>query len=448
MEPAAPSNIPLVPRAPGDPIPVTAVQRRLCERIIQKRDRLSDLRMVAGSVRIWGELDIPLLRSSLEAVVRRHESLRTKIRITDHGLQQHIDAAGGCPLDIVDLSDSASKTAEEQARRRAQEFVDRKVDICAGPLFEPLLMKLDERQHVLILVADHLISDGISYTILNREVWRMYQQRIHPTLPVIPIQFADYAVWQERTRPAWMQQHRDYWIRRLVCAPQALPPFDGVPTGLPNDAVSVLNVPFGKSLTIEMTEAAQREGARLVLLALSAYVAAMAHWCNQSDLVFTFVSHGRHRPELEHLIGYLAHHLYFRIDLQKKDSFRDLLERVRVEFHSAYEHQDYSRVPDLIPECSTELNFNWAPMNWTRGFAPARQSLNGLEIQPFPLRNVVIHNLSTIFSDTPSGICATIAYRSNLFAQSTIERLGNSLRWFAQQIVQQPHTSISAGAPP
>lgn len=404
--------------------------------------------MVAGSVRICGELDIPLLRSSLEAVVRRHESLRTKIGITDRGLQQHIDAAGECPLDIVDLSASASRTVEEQVRRRAQEFVDRKVDICSGPLFEPLLMKLDEQEHVLVLAADHLISDGISYTILNREIWHAYHQRLDPAhLPLIPIQFADYAAWQERTRQAWMQQHGDYWMRRLERAPRAQPPFDGVPTALPNDAVAVLNFPFGMALTTEMNGAAKREKTRLALVALATYVAAMAHWCKQSDLVFTFISHGRNRPELEHLIGYLAHHLYFRIELRKKDSFQDLLERVRIEFHSAYEHQDYSRVPDLIPECATELSFNWAPMNWTRGFAPTRQDLNGLKIQPFPLRNVVIHNLSTIFSDTPSGICATVAYRSNLFSRRTIERLGESLRWFAQQIVQQPLTSVLAATP-
>jgi non-ribosomal peptide synthetase component F len=182
---------------------------------------------------------------------------------------------------------------------------------------------------------------------------------------------------------------------------------------------------------------------------LAVYVAMMSRWCNEDDLVLTFVSHGRHgRPELANTIGFLATHLHIRVKVSEDDSFVDLLKRVNLELYSAYEHWDFDRVPELIPGCATELYFNWQSTNvGSSAINQHRKAHDSLRMQPFPLRVLWLpESPLPIFSDTAAGIAVTVWYRADLFAKQTIERFGHGLRSLAAEFVQQPLASVTSVA--
>lgn len=166
---------------------------------------------------------------------------------------------------------------------------------------------------------------------------------------------------------------------------------------------------------------ARRERSLLALVVLTAYIAVMSRWCNKGDLVTGFISNGRYRPELENMIGFVANMLHLHVEVTEGDSFLDLLKRLNREIRSAYDHQDFDRVPAFIPECATDLQFNWLPTHWSQGFVcQHREADDKVRVQQFPFR-VIQPCKFTPFSDTAAGINVTVLYGSDRFAPSTIE---------------------------
>jgi hypothetical protein len=416
-----------------------------------KQEKLLSVRMGAASVRVLGLLNTSLLQDSIEVVMRRHESLRTRFVMVDGVPRQHIEPPCEYHLKVVDLAAVSSIKMESKAKRLAQEFADERIDLSVGPLFEAKLLRLSERDHVLISLVDHMVSDAFSWAILSKEIWASYNQAAQGlpiSLPKLPIQFADYAVWQQCTYSAWLEQHEAYWRGRLTGAPCIQLQHDDGLAEVQHSTGGMLHFPLGKALTARLREVAQREGTLLSMVVLTVYISMMSRWCNEGDLVVRVTSHGRHgRPELANMIGFLSTNLHCRVELSKKDSFVDLLKRVSLEFYSAHQHQDFDRVPYLFPECSTELFFNWLPTNWTR--TPVnhrREADDSLTIQPFPLevRAPGTKYFCPVFSDTAAGVVVTVWYPADRFAKRTIERFGHNLRLFATEFAQRPHASAAS----
>lgn len=454
METLDVADIPLQPRQAGCLVPLIALQTRGWNRFVEQ-GRRGESRMCAASVRVSGLLNTSLLRRSIEAVVQRHESLRTRIVAVDGIPRQHIDTGGGCELEVIDLAKVSPTNVEREARRLAQEFIDENIDLSGGPLFAVKLLKLSKLDHVLILALDHIVSDGVSYGILTRDIWASCKQATQGrpfSLAPLPIQFGDYAVWQQRTYDTWLKKHETYWRARLAGAPRPQLPLDDGLAEVDHPTVAVRHFAFGKMLSTGLRDMARSEQTLLPLVVLAVYVAVLSRWCNQRDLVLTFVSHGRHgRPELENMIGFLVNLLLFRIEVTKDDSFLDLLKRVSQEFHSACQHQDFNRVPDFVPECPVpfELSFDWAPANWTGRSIQQEEAVSQFTVQPFPIQTFRYrvnesYKLAAVPSETASGIVITVMYRVDLFAPSTIERFGRNLRVFAEQFTQRPLASVES----
>lgn len=451
MQPSDPLAIRLAPRLAGCRVPLTPMQLRSWKQLTKGGLKPVSLRTCAASVRILGTLNTSFLRRSIQTVVQRHESLRTRIVLVEGTPTQHIDAACDNHLEVIDVAKISRTNIEREARRLAQDFVEEQIDLSVGPLFAAKLFRLSDQDHVLILSLDHIVSDAVSYVILSREIWTLYNQAVQaqpPSLPQLSVQFADYAVWQQRTHGAWLVKNGEYWKRRLTGAPHLLLPIDNDLAEAEHPG-AMLHFPFDKTLSARLHEVARRERTLLPILVLTLFVAVVSRWSNQRDFVLTFVSHGRHgRPELENMIGLLANFLHFRIEVSEDDSCLDLLKRVNLEFYSAYQHQDFDRVPDFIPDCGTELYFNWIPNDWTRRPAHQNGGSDGhIKIQPFPMQpflNWVDMSLKFAVAsyDTPAGIVMGLWYRSDLFARSTIERLGRSLVAFAEELTQRPLSSV------
>lgn len=444
MESLESIDTPIQPRPAGCPVPLTATQRYMWNGMMKQGTRLSSKRLAATSVRILGSLDICLLRQSIQALVQRHESLRTRIDLVEDTPVQHVDTESELRLEVIDLTKERANCIDGEAAQLVQAFLHEKIDISAGPLFEGRLLRLSNREHVLVLGIDHIVSDAVSCEILSREIWSLYSQGEQGQpfmLPKLPVQFGDYAVWQQRTSDAWRKKHEAYWREHLADWPNTkMAPDCGL--GDMKPSVATLHFPFGRALTARLLDLARSERSRLSSLVLAAYVAMVSRWLDQKDLVLGFFSHGRHfHPELENIIGFLSTHMYLRFNVTESGSFIDLMNRVSLELHSAYQHYDHGRVPHLISGIPA-LNFNWLTINWARSSIHKERTSNHLRIQSFPAKTVWPVTFQIFFSETSAGIIATVAYRTDLFAKSTIEHFCQTLRLFATEFSRRPFAPI------
>lgn len=442
-------HAPIRPRPVGCPVPLSDIQLWYWN-MLHKEEESSTERLRVAAVRVLGPLDVNILRDSVEVVVRRHESLRTRIVVGGEGIpRQHIDASCECHLDVIDLARVSPTRIETEAKRIAREFLGRKIKLSVDPLFAGVLLRLSNNEHALLLALEHMVGDAVSCAILNREIWATYNQfsqGLSPSLPQMPVQFADYAVWQERTYSARRDKDEGYWSGRMTGAPRIDIPTDAHAMESEPPTTATCNLPFGKALSNTLRDVAQREKTLLPIVVLTAYIAAMSHWCDRSDFALPFISHRRYRrAELQNMIGFLAWPLYFRIAVPKGDSLLDLLKRAHSEFLAATDHQDF--IPLTAEKDYPQTSFNWGGMvtysaRWS--LDQQRSAVNQLRIQPLGLEQEAPSTFYGHFSDTPAGVVATLRYRPDIIASTTIERLGHNLRLAAEGLVQRPRAPIGS----
>jgi hypothetical protein len=455
MERSEPLHIPLRPRSADCLVPLLGMQRYLYDRT--RKELLSRARVGEASVRIRGPLNVPLLRQSVDMVVQRHESLRTRIVVVDGIPRQQIDAPGEFDLEIIDVLERRPLDAEEQVKRFTEEFIGEGIDLAVGPLFAVRLLKLAEDDYLLLLGIDHIVTDGASCAIISYEIWTLYSQTARGlpfSLAQVPIQLADYAIWQERTYEAWRAKHESYWTARLTDAPQLELPFDANMCVATNRTWEMVDFSFGEAPSASLRDIAWKERTLLPLVVLTVVVAVMSRWCSQRDFVVACVSHGRHGPKLAQTTGFLAYSLPLRIELADGDTFLDLLKRVALEFSGACQHLDCHRVSAWVPG-SSSLQFNWATTSWSersirQAGAPGRE----VAIQRFPIVRTRIRRevpaaarlLQLIVRadrcSSSDGIRMDVWYGTDAFLRTTIERLLRNLRRFTAEFVSRPDAAV------
>lgn len=438
---------PLQSRHPECTIPLTPFQRRLFDGMI-KRGGSDTIGLICTAVRIVGAFRSDVLRRVLDVLSYRHESLRITIA-TEHGSPcQRVTAHSGFFSETVDLSRYPSRQVQTLARTQAQEFVDEKMDLSNGPLLRAKLLKLSSHDHVLIIGMDHMISDAVSCKILNREIWALYRQILHGralSLPPLPIQFPDYAVWLESTSHFWLDHYGSYWKELLTGALPAVLPRRRDVEGH-GQSIETLHFTFGKALTTTLASVARQQNIRIQIAVLTIYTAVMAGWLETNDIVIRYFTHGRHAdPALKSMVGFLANDLHLRTTVKPGDTFLDLYPRIESGVHLGYEHYDFGRLASLLPYLICDLNFNWIS---TEGFSTASISTEEhnlpFNLIPFPLKTTWQAVFFPFFYETPAGIGVTIAYRSAMFTRQTIEEFARNLRRSATLMSQQPSAPVSA----
>lgn len=406
--------------------------------------------MCAASLRMVGRLDAYLLARSIEAVVNRHESLRTRFTTDDGIPRQRIDPERSYELLTADLAERKSQSANaSELDSLAQEFLDEKVDLSAGPLFAAKLWRLSQQEHVLLLALDHIVGDSISNVILTREILDLYgkgSMGLPLSLPKLCLQFPDYAVWQEQAFESWRQKHESYWNNRLKGASTVRLPDAEVLVPSTNPVVALRHFSFGASLSAQLKRISLQEGTQLPAAVLTAYVIVMSRWCNQRDLLVSFASHGRHkRPELKGMIGFLVNDAFLRIDLNQESTLLGLLRYVSQEFSAALAHLEYFMVPDTFPQIATAIHFNWLPAHTTGDSLSHAQIGNGeIRAQPYSVKNLGgIPKFAPFFYDSKSGIGCTVHYRPDQVAPERVKQFGDDVCRVACEIAQHPQARIA-----
>jgi hypothetical protein len=439
------------PRAPGSPVPLTAWQRYVWNLYSQGR-RTSDLRLCEGSLKIRGPLDEDLLGKVINTIVRRHESLRTRIVLTDGIPRQQIVPASDYLLEKIDLAGGPVSEVWERVHQFSNRFLHEQIDWSLDSPFSAKLLKLSELEQVLLVGIDHMVGDDASSGIIRREIASLYQQgehRLREALPNTSLQFADYAVWQQNTLEAWRSRHEPYWRERLSRAAQVNFPSDDTQQEQQSLRWITTRYPLGAQLSEKLRVLAWKEKMLLPLVVLSVVVNALSRWCDQPEWSIDFQSHGRQgHPEFASTVGYLITYLRLHFDVRGDESLHDLLKRAHLEYWAAVEHQDYGRLPDCLQTTPATICFDWAGTNWSRATASPPRADGQVEMAAFPLCKTEGDLLApsrylsfTVLPEdehTAAGIVIRVAHPQDLASRSTMERLGLSIRLFAEAFTENP----------
>lgn len=431
------------PRSKLDTVPLTPIQQMSWNHYVTS-GYVPQPRFSSWAFKTSGSLDIHLLGECLQLLIHRHESLRTKIAVVGGVPTQHVEEYTNRSLHLIDISRNYS---EMEANSLIDEFLCQKIDLSIGPLFDVLAIKCSHDDHLLVMSLDHMITDFISNRILKEELWTIYRQLIcgEPIrLPDVPLQQPDYAVWLQKTYRFWQETHGQYWASRLAGARRIHFPVDGMPHEAGGSAT--LELQFGETLTKSLLDFARRQSCPPALVMLTIYIAVLSRWCDQTDLTVVLVDTGRHRPELQRVIGWLTAHLLVRVELESDETFHDLLEDVKREFIAASEHQDSNRVLLANKEWVADLYFNWRTNhNSAINFGKSSENRGGIGIRPFPTKmKAASMGMAIFFQHENDELTGTVSYGERFFTRGTAKQFARNMSAFLDVLVQSPSCRITA----
>src|SRR5581483_4355167 len=324
-------------------LPLSFAQERLW--LVDQLEPVGSAYNIPLALRLEGPLDLEALELSFGELVRRHESLRTRFETHDGEAVQVIDAPGRFVLPRVDLSELEDTQRAREVARWRQEEARQGFDLRTGPLIRARVLRLSAQDHVVLLTVHHIVSDGWSQRILIGEVSALYQafsQGRPSPLAELPVQYADYALWQRGWLQAEeLQRQLGYWKERLGSgvAPLELPT-DRPRPPVPSHQGASWSFALSTELTGGLKELARAEGVTLYMVLLGAFQVLLSRYSGQSDIVVGSPIAGRRHQQLEGLIGFFLNTLALRTDLRGNPQFRDVLQRVKEVTLGAYAHQD------------------------------------------------------------------------------------------------------------
>jgi hypothetical protein len=294
--------------------------------------------------RLRGVLNIGALTRALTGLVARHESLRTTFESVDGCPTQVVHPPCDVRLQVWDLSGLAQDDIVTELDRLLAQEASCPFDLARGPLLRVGLVRLGAEDQVLTLVAHHIITDGWSTGVMFSDLVELYRAELMqsvPQLPVLAVQYADFAVWQrKRVSDSVLASQLEYWKQQLAgVSPLALPtdrPRPAVRTT--RGAVVDFNVPRG--VTAELKKLGLAEDATLFMTLVAACQVLLARWSGQEDIAVGTVTTGRDRAELESLIGFFVNTLVLRSRLPNAHSFREFLGSVKNTVLDAFANQD------------------------------------------------------------------------------------------------------------
>jgi acyl-CoA synthetase (AMP-forming)/AMP-acid ligase II/acyl carrier protein len=422
---------PAIPRRrEGGPAPVSFVQEwRLNQDRMWPDWPLSNR---PSSVHLIGPLDVAVLQRSFDEIVRRHESLRTTFRSDDGKWVQLVVPPSSATIPFVDLTALPSDQRHEKVLRLALAEIPEPINPGRWPLFRTKLVRLDDNEHVLILTIHHLVFDGWSMTVLVRELGALYEAfsrgRRSP-LPELPIQYADFAVWQRNTlRGPALEKLTTYWKERLCddLRPPRLPT-DGPRPEIPSFRVAVETRTMPPSLWRSVKALSRHRGATPFMTCLAAFQTLLRSYTGTDDIAVGCTVTGRSWAETEPLIGLFYNILVLRTDLSGDPTFSDLLSRVRDVALAAFAHQDlpFSQLLKLLRPDPYSYPTPFASVLFElRNFPEAAAEAGVLRIAEFPYNSGIARfDMSWDLVERAGGLTIPVIFNVDLFERATVARI-------------------------
>ncbi|ADO67834.1 non-ribosomal peptide synthetase [Stigmatella aurantiaca] len=446
---------PLVPAARPERLPLSFAQQRLW--FLEQLSPGTAVYNLPFLLRLSGPLDVPALKQALEALVLRHETLRTTFPLVGGEPVQRIASPAPVPLPWLDGRMLPEGEGEARLAELVRTELARPFALGEGPLLRAHLVSLRETEHVLLLAIHHAVCDGASMEVLLRDLTALYEGFLHgepAALPGLPVQYADYTLWQQQwMRGPVLERGLAFWRQQLEGAPRAV----DLPVDKPRPETPAFR---GATVAFEIAPAtsqaleawARAEGATPVM-ALLAGLGILLQRCTGSDevLVGSPVA-GRDRSELEGMVGFFVNTLVLRVSLHGNPTFRELLSRVRERSLAAYAHQDIP-FEKLVEALRPERDGGHQPLFQVM-FAPQRPPpeavtregltwrLSEADIQTAPFE------LTWNVWERDGRWEGTLLYSTELFEADTADRLIRDFKAILEEASQAPERRLSQDGRP
>ncbi|QMS92433.1 NcpB [Nostoc edaphicum CCNP1411] len=441
---------PILKRAENGEIPLSYAQQRLW--FLDKLNPNSASYNIPVGLRLVGTLNVVALEQSFREIIHRHEALRTNFVVVDGKPLQIIQTQTNWTVAVVDLQHLPVTEQKTAAQKLLQQQVIEPFDLESEALIRATLLMLSSTEQWLVVCMHHVVSDGWSIGVFIKELQALYnaysQGQPSPLLP-LPIQYADFALWQRQ----WLQgevlnSQLSYWKQQLANAPTFLP----LPTDRPRGSVQTFNgahleFTLSAELTQKLEKLSQQQGCTLFMTLLAAYNTLLYRYTGQSDILVGTPIANRDRAETEGLIGFFVNTLVMRTNLAENPSFSELLPRLREMALSAYAHQDLPfemLVEALQPERDMSHTPLFQVMFVLQNTPVSQLELTGLSVSELPIEtSTVKFDLTLVMENTGTGLVGWWQYNTGLFDSSTIERMMGHFVTLLEGIVDNPQERIS-----
>lgn len=472
---------PIVPVPRGGPLPLSYVQqqlwllaqgqagrgeqRGLFRRLLAALRRLFAPQAVPGAVetddaaftvsaavRLSGQLDVSMLIHSLAEVVQRHEALRTTFTMVEGEARAIVAPTAMVTLPLVDLQVLSGEVAPDDVPRWWREVGPPRFDLTHGPLWRVILLTFDPEEYLLLLQLHRLVGDDWSAETFVRELAALYKAAVTDqpsSLPALPVQYADYAAWQQQGLPLdVLRAQLLYWQQQLG-SPLTRLSLPADHPQLKTTAASSAQRTFTLSpeLSRSLRRLSQDEGVTLFVTLLAAFQTWLYRQTGQADVVVGAPVANRQRSEVEELIGPFGNTLALRASLSGNPSFRELIKRVREVTLAAFANQDLP-FETLVAEMQPERE---------PGQPPFFEVMFGLQNEPLEtvaLSELTLHvleidgrwasfDLTLLMKDTPQGLKATLTYNAALFEAATAVRLADGFQTLLVGVVADPEQRLA-----
>jgi amino acid adenylation domain-containing protein len=455
-----------------DLLSAAAAAPETARRVIDERQIDGDMRLSFAQQRLWfldqlepgtgrynipmtfrisGGLQIAALETAINKLVDRHAVLRTTFSAHDGHPVHHVRPELLIPVAVEDMTERRESEREAAAQRRIQEAAKHAFNLESGPLIRVLVLRLDIDQHILLVNIHHIVCDGWSRAVFNRELSRGYAAAVRGLdidLPPLSLQYADYSQWQNETlKGAELRRQLDYWTLRLADLPRLNLATDKPrPAYLGRDGQDV-PVTLPRDLSDALVAIARQNNVTPFMLLLTSFAVLLHRYSSQNDIAIGTPIAGRTQTRFEDLIGLFVNTLVIRADLSDDPSFIDMLSRIRDVALGAYEHQDLpfeKLVEELAPARDTSRNPLFQVMFSFQNTPEHELELADLEVSPFRFdRENSKFDLSLTLRASPEGFTGTFNYNTDLFEAESIARFASHYRQLLESIAADPAQPIS-----
>ena len=406
---------------------------------------------IPSAYRLKGDLNVPALEKTFSEIVSRHEILRTTFKAVDGEPSQIISDAQPIRLPVIDLRALSPANRETELQRHISNELGRVFDLARGPLLTMNLLKLGDREHVLVKNVHHIISDSWSEEIFLSEWTSLYEsfsQNKPSILDPLPIQYADYSEWQKQAlQGEAMEQQTAYWKNQLGGEMPSL----SLPTDHPRPATaslagSAVKFTLPPSLTAALKTLGRQEEVTLFITLITAFKVLLHRYTAHTDIAVGTPITNRNRFELENLIGFFLNTLVLRTKFTGDLGFREILGRVREVTLGAFENQDLP-FEVLVEKLQPERNLAQHPLCQVM-FMLVRETKKlwesgGVTIEPLEIgQNSAKLDLVMSLFEKDDVIEGLLSYSTALFERETVERMTRQFQTLLESIVADPMRSI------
>lgn len=445
-------NLPPIKRiAPNtEKIPLSFAQERLW--FLDQLEPNSATYNIPAAVRIEGKLQPTTLQKSISEIIRRHEVLRTNFVKQDGQAIQIIHPASDWQITTIDLQALSVNQRETEIRRLATAESAKPFNLATDSLIRGTLLVLSDSEHVLLLTMHHIISDGWSMGVFIQEIATLYSAFAEgkpSPLPELPIQYADFALWQRQwLQGEELQKQMNYWQKQLAGAPTLLE----LPTDYPRPAVQTFqgarqSLQLSKTLTQGIKTLSRQEGVTLFVTLFTTFTCLLYYYTSQEDIVVGTAVANRNYAEIEELIGFFVNQLVLRTDLTGNPTFGELLEQVREVALEAHAHQDLP-FETLVKAMKLERDSSRNPLFQIK-FVFQNTPTSDLNLSELNINLIGVNNETTKFDlllnmeETEQGLSGSLQYNTTLYKSTTITRFLEQFETLLSHIVVQPNIRLN-----